>query len=364
MAWTAATTRTTGELVTASIWNTDIVDNLNYVVNSSGGLDISSTGPHGLGLAAASSIGLRIGNDITTPAATTGIGLSVGTIVRAATGASAYGVYLAPELIESSSGDHGVLASLLVAPVFTNGGATTSYASTVHIGGVPSIGTNTAALLIDAVGNDGPHIVLADSSDVAHGITDAAPTIAYGIFRKASSTDGGLSIQGLSEGSAGAQLIGYATTESQTETGGTRGNINLISIVKAGTGSGAHSADGNSVVFINQLNATHIFKGNGDSYEDGTGWTAYDNHDDIALIEALEYEITSAQGNPIKREFSALLTEQRELLTQLRLATFCDDGRIYVNRSGMQALICGFARQMTRRVMNLEARVTAMEAVR
>jgi hypothetical protein len=31
MAWTAPTTRTTGELITAAIWNTDIVDNLNIL---------------------------------------------------------------------------------------------------------------------------------------------------------------------------------------------------------------------------------------------------------------------------------------------------------------------------------------------
>lgn len=31
MAWTSPTLRTTGELVTASIWNTDIVGNLNYL---------------------------------------------------------------------------------------------------------------------------------------------------------------------------------------------------------------------------------------------------------------------------------------------------------------------------------------------
>lgn len=31
MAWTAPTTRTTGVLVTASIWNTDVVDNLTFL---------------------------------------------------------------------------------------------------------------------------------------------------------------------------------------------------------------------------------------------------------------------------------------------------------------------------------------------
>lgn len=31
MSWTAPTTRTTGTLITASIWNTDVVDNLSYL---------------------------------------------------------------------------------------------------------------------------------------------------------------------------------------------------------------------------------------------------------------------------------------------------------------------------------------------
>lgn len=31
MAWTAPTTRTTGDLITASIWNTDMVDNMTYL---------------------------------------------------------------------------------------------------------------------------------------------------------------------------------------------------------------------------------------------------------------------------------------------------------------------------------------------
>jgi len=42
MAWTAPTPRTTGELITASIWNTDIVANLNLLktsINNSGALD-------------------------------------------------------------------------------------------------------------------------------------------------------------------------------------------------------------------------------------------------------------------------------------------------------------------------------------
>ena len=114
-------------------------------------------------------------------------------------------------------------------------------------------------------------------------------------------------------------------------------------------------------MFRNHTGTTHIFKGNGDSYEDGTGWTAYDDTDDAALIETLEYELTAAQGHPIRRQFSAWMTEQRALLERLRLATFNADGSIFVNRSGIQALLCGFARQAAARITTLEERIARLE---
>jgi len=42
MAWTAPTTRTTGDLITASIWNTDLVDNLNYLKTNLDNLNVCS----------------------------------------------------------------------------------------------------------------------------------------------------------------------------------------------------------------------------------------------------------------------------------------------------------------------------------
>lgn len=56
MAWTSPTTRTTGTLITASIWNTDVVDNLSYLKTSinanillSSGMWASTTLPAGQG---------------------------------------------------------------------------------------------------------------------------------------------------------------------------------------------------------------------------------------------------------------------------------------------------------------------------
>lgn len=54
MAWTTPTTRTTGELITASIWNTDLVDDLKYLKGSptiDGTLIVESTATFNNGLA-------------------------------------------------------------------------------------------------------------------------------------------------------------------------------------------------------------------------------------------------------------------------------------------------------------------------
>ncbi len=42
MAWTVPTVRATGELITASIWNTDLTDNLKYLKGLSGGVALEN----------------------------------------------------------------------------------------------------------------------------------------------------------------------------------------------------------------------------------------------------------------------------------------------------------------------------------
>lgn len=352
-------------MLASATLNTHVRDNLLAILSTTGNLTISTTGPHGLGTAPVSDCQLFIGGAFS-PTSTFGLGLAIAPTLTAAANAQVYGAYIAPTIVEAGSGTHGYFTSLRVdPPTVTAGAAALTNAANLFLFGVPTGGTNNYALLIDANGNDGIHVALADSTDVAHGITSSVPTSVYGTLRKASATAGGLSMSGYSEDTVGAQFIGNATNVVTTETGGSGGNINLIAVVKSGTTVTTHAADDNIVVFKNSVNTTHIFKGDGSSYEDvGTAWNTYDDHDDIAVIEALEYEITSARGTPITRMFSQWMTDQRAMLERLRLATFGDDGRIFVNRSGMQALICGFARQITRRVLDLEARVAVLEAAR
>ena len=194
-------------------------------------------------------------------------------------------------------------------------------------------------------------------------MTTLAPTSVYGVLRKSSATGGGLAVEGYSEDTNGLTLQGLVTTGDTTAAGSSVGAVMLSGELRSGTTTAVLAATDNVVVIKNHGWATHIFKGNGNSYEDGTGWTAYDDSDDAALIETLEYELTAAQGQPIRRQFSAWLAEHRALLERQQLATFGADGTIYVNRSGIQALLCGFARQATARIVALEQRLARLETI-
>jgi hypothetical protein len=365
MAWTSPKTFTSAVLSSAEL-NTHLRDQLLYLGGTDGMLNLTGTGPHVIGGAESTRFGLYVTGAYT---ASGGAGFDVATYfnqtLTVQANATAASVLVSGTLVEAGSGTHNIFASLYVAPpVITAGAAALTTASSLVISGVPTGGTNNFGLLFEAGGDDGIHIALSDGVDVAHGVTTLAPTSVYFLIRKASATEGGVSLQGYSEGVAGFKCHAIATSSDTTEAGGSNGAFQWIAEKTSGTGTTTFAADDNIVAIKNGANATHIFKGNGDSYEDGTGWTAYDDHDDIALIEALEYEITDQQGSPIRMQFANWMTGRRALLERLRLATFGEDGRIFVNRSGMQALICGFARQITRRVLDLEARVAVLEAAR
>ncbi len=362
MAWISAPHLSTGHFVEAADWDLH-ADNLNYIVNNVGNLSLSGTGPHGLGSLPQPYAQFTVsGTYNAASSGNTSVGLHVVPTIYVAAGQIGATSYHGGTLIEASTGTHALFATMYVnAPTITAGAASLTHATSVMIAGAPTGGTNNYCLYIEGGGHDGIVMALSDS-DVVHGITDLAPTTVYGVFRKANATEGGLSIQGYSEGALATKIHGVSTSASTTESGSSNGNISLIAEFKSGTGTTTHAADDNIVIFKNNVNATHIFKGDGSSWEDvGTAWSVYDDHDDLALIESLEYEITSEQGNPIQRYFSEWMTDNRERLQRLRLATFNADGTIFMNRSGVQALMCGFARQAGRRIMDLESRLTVVE---
>lgn len=202
------------------------------------------------------------------------------------------------------------------------------------------------------------------SSDVAHAFTTDTNAIAFGIFKKAAPASGGVLMGGYTSADQAVQVVGNYTTPDTTRGLTSKSPVVLIGAKLSGNTAAAMGANENLVTFRDNTNTRFIFDSDGDSHEDGTGWTAYDDHDDVAVIEAVEFQLTADQGNPIDRHFSRWMEDARPMLERLKLVTFNEDGHHFVNRSRMQSLLCGAVRQLARQNQLLDARLTAVESAR
>jgi len=210
----------------------------------------------------------------------------------------------------------------------------------------------TTGISINQAGAD-DGILTFKSSDVAHGITTVIETDTYGYAAKADAAAGGLLWWGFSESTIGFNVKASATTADATRSTAGVAPIVCDSTLKSGTTIGSVGADKNLLVIRDNGTTRFIFDSDGDSHEDGTGWTAYDDFDDVALIASLEGELVS---DPLRESFRRWMTYNRADLERARLVTFNADGRHFVNRSRMQMTVCGAIRQLALRLDALEGR--------
>jgi len=129
-------------------------------------------------------------------------------------------------------------------------------------------------------------ITLKDSGD-AHGITGKEETdtmVMLGIDNFEGSKHG--HFRGLGEGEHGLLIDAFGGTPNSDSDATAYGTLTLNPAVKSGTGITAHGASDNVLVVTTNDTATHIFKGDGDLYIDGTT-TAYDDEDDIMLAKTI-----------------------------------------------------------------------------
>ncbi len=135
----------------------------------------------------------------------------------------------------------------------------------------------TVGLTLNQGAND-DEILAFKSSDVAHGITGIAETDTYGFFKKFSATDGGLRMEGLTEGSTAVYIIGTMTSANATKSTSGIGTINLFSELKSGTGATASGADANLVSIQDHTGAGSVtrflFDAEGSGHAD-VEWTTY-----------------------------------------------------------------------------------------
>lgn len=237
----------------------------------------------------------------------------------------------------------------------------------IGIGPAPGSLFATNAVIVDQGINDDA-IFVGQSSDIAHGMTTVADNHTFTTLKKASGNQGGVELAGISENVIGIMLEAYATNEENFLTTAANGYIVLRGQKISGTGKVAPSANQNLAVFHSgNANAKFIFTTDGNSYEDGTGWTPYDDWDDAALLDLVNAALVKSQ-DPVQHGFWEWAGENAMILQRLSLVKFNEDGHHFINRSKMQELLVGWARQATKElrgareeIKQLIGRVEALE---
>jgi len=177
------------------------------------------------------------------------------------------------------------------------------------------------------------------SSDVAHGITTNTDADTFFSIKKISGTNAGAKLQGFSESVQGLYLWGVCTSESTTRSSAASANIYLDSSIKTGTTYTVNGSNVNMVAFGTAGSTRFIFDSDGDFHADaGTNASAFDVYDDAHLIRALELERNPA--GIIRTEFDDWLKYNRRDLEAARIASF-DDKSVFVNYTGLARLHSG-----------------------
>jgi hypothetical protein len=224
---------------------------------------------------------------------------------------------------------------------------------------------NAAGLTVNQDAADDEAVSL-KSSDVAHGMTSIAETDTYGLLQKVAATTGGMTVRGLGETTRALQLEGLHTTDDTTKGTSSLGAVYVNGALKSGTSVTALGANANIISFANNSTTRFILDGDGDSHQDvGTAWTNYDQHDDLALLDAVSALL--GRGDRLRKSFTAdFLVANRAVLERERIVSFNDgsgeDGRPFINWSRFQMLHMGATRYLGDRLAELTAELTALKA--
>lgn len=179
-------------------------------------------------------------------------------------------------------------------------------------------------------------VFAAKSSDVAHGITDAAETDTYFTIVKKDSANGGVRLDGYNEGSIGMFLVGNATTEeTAAPSNSSIANVMVVSQLKSGTSTGLHGANAHLFAIRNFGTTRWVVDAEGDTYRDGTSNT-FDKWDDVQLARAFDIEM--APNKVIRSQFDEFLQYGRDDL--IRAGILTGAGSFY-NESQLLRLVTG-----------------------
>lgn len=399
---------TTGELVTASIWNTDLVDHLNSLPVSSDGLtwqgrinaNPQATAPfnasysafafqplvykHPIGGVHPSIFGVQFdapllgaGTATVTTAATlfingnpTGATAANIALLVGAGGSSVFqgGVSLATDVNTGISFDDSRVTGVVPATVRGYIGPITGgfFRILANTDSALLLGTNNVDLVrllkdnlaIDFATADGEYLTIQSTGDVAHGFTADTNPAAFSTLRKASATQGGVALAGYTEGTTGMLFAGNYTTGDATSTQTSNAAFVFVGNKLLVNTAGAMGAADNIAVFRNSTVNRFIFKETGSMmyYTSGGAPAAFDEFDDVALTRAF----TLAQPGPgrVASAWDQFVRYHRDDLEAIGLLT-ADGG---VDLMAHTQLLNGAIWQLFLKIQTLTERITQLEA--
>ena len=100
---------------------------------------------------------------------------------------------------------------------------------------------------------------------------------------------------------------------------------------------------------------THIFKGDGDIFIDGSNTTTYDDYNDVALLTAWNGAV--ANENRFKEEFKEWVDEYKHILEKHDIISSNNDGSFHYSIKNLNSLMVGAIRQLSSKVNNLETKL-------
>lgn len=235
--------------------------------------------------------------------------------------------------------------------------ATATVATKLYVNETADANVTIGAILNQGANDD--FILTLKSSDVAHVMTGVGEADTYGAMSKVNTARGGLEISGFKEsGDATAgnavRVRGYLGTAANTTHNATGAAVIDLSaaVTDGGTGVTGAAADSNLVSISSNNTIKFLFDSDGDSFEDGTGWTAYDAHDDVALLDRMNRVMLDAPDR-IKANFLEWVGLNARELEALNLISIGENS-LFINRSKMQELLTGAVRQLGARLDRLE----------
>lgn len=201
------------------------------------------------------------------------------------------------------------------------------------------------------------------SSDIAHGITSSTENDTFLALSKSHATNGGGVLQGFSSATKAVVIHGTGTTDNTAKTTAALGYITLKANKKSGTTEDAVGTDANMVVIESAGVTQFIFDAEGSGHAN-VEWIAFDKHDDLKLLTAMEHEFAMRQGtvSQLKANFGEWLSDYKHILQQEKIVNFYDttSKRAMVNFTRLAMLHTGAIREVGRSIEVVNKKLTVL----